>query len=256
MKTLRRLLPAALCLLLGSLSSAQDTTTAPDMTAGPAPAGKPWEPGWGFWPKVPKAWQQTHEGLLKKRDKGGINVLFLGDSITAGWSGAGKELWAAKFEPMGAANFGIGGDTTRQILWRIENGGLDGLKPEVVVLMIGVNNIFTNNGTDEEIAKGVAEVVKKIWEKTPDSKILLYSVLPLKADHYDQRVKTLNPMIGELGAGKDDKITVMDITNLFRGADGKIDPELYVADGTHLSQKGYETWGESLEMDLKELMKK
>ena len=252
MKNIRRIAPILLALFASSAAFAQD---APDMTAGPAPKAKPWEAGWGFWPNVPKAWQQTHQSLLKRRDKGGVNVLFLGDSITAGWSGAGKEVWAAKFEPMGAANFGIGGDTTRQILWRIENGELDGLKPKVVVLMIGVNNIFTNNGTDEEIAKGVGEVVKKIWEKTPDSKILLYSVLPLKADNYDQRVKTVNPIVAKLGAGKDDKITVMDITNLFRGADGKINPELYVADGTHLSQKGYEMWGESLEMDLKDLMK-
>ena len=80
-------------------------------------------------------------------------------------------------------------------------------------------------------------------------------MLPLKADNYDQRVKTVNRMIARLGAGNDDKITVMDITNLFRGADGKINPELYVADGTHLSRKGYEIWGESLEMDLKDLMK-
>ena len=247
MKTLLRI--SGLCLALLSLSAAQN---APDMTSGPAPKGKPWESGWGFWPDYPKAWQQTHESLLKRRDKGGINVLFLGDSITAGWAKAGKELWTEKFEPMGAANFGIGGDTTRQILWRIENGELDGLKPKVVVLMIGVNNIFTNNGTDEEIAKGVAEVVKKIWEKIPDSKILLYSVLPLKAETYDKRVQTVNPLIAKLAGPK---VTFFDLTKHFRASDGKQIADLYVADGTHLAAKGYETWATAMTPAIEKLLK-
>ena len=248
MKILRRLLPGALCCLLAAISPAQDTATAPDMTAGPAPAGKPWEPGWGFWPKVPQAWQQTHQGLLKKRDKGGIGILFLGDSITAGWSGPGKEVWASQFEPLKAANFGIGGDTTRQTLWRIGQGELDGLKPEVVVLMIGVNNIFTNNGTDGEIAKGVEEVIRRIQAKTPESTIILQSILPLKAEAFDKRVQSVNALIEKLAVGK---VKWLDLTPTFRGADGKSIADLYVEDGTHLGPKGYEAWAKVLAPVLK-----
>ncbi len=251
MKILRLLLPGALCLLLGTFSSAQETA-APDMTAGPAPKGKPWESGWGFWPDVPKAWQQTHQGLLQKNKRGGIEVLFLGDSITAGWGGAGKEVWATRYEPLKGANFGIGGDTTRQILWRIGNGELDGLKPKVVVLMIGVNNIFQNNGTDEEIAKGVAEVIKRIHAKTPESKILLQSILPLKAESYDKRVQAVNPLLQKLAGPK---VIWLDLTPSFRGGDGKNLADLYVQDGTHLGPKGYETWAEALTPKLAELLK-
>jgi len=248
MKTLRRLLPGLLGLALVSITCAQDTATAPDMTAGPAPKGKPWEPGWGFWPKVPQAWQQTHQSMLKRRDKGGIEILFLGDSITAGWGGAGKEPWAEQFEPLKAANFGIGGDTTRQTLWRIGQGELDGLKPKTVVLMIGVNNIFQNNGTDEEIAKGVEEVIKQVQAKTPDSTIILQSVLPLKAEAFDKRVQAVNLLIQKLAKGK---VQWLDLTPTFRGADGKGIEELYVADGTHLGPKGYEAWAKVLAPLLK-----
>lgn len=248
MKTLFR--TVAGLLFTAAIAAAQ--TAAPDMTAGPAPKGKPWEPGWGFWPKVPQAWQQTHKEMLKKRDKGGIEVLFLGDSITAGWGNPGKEVWARDYEPLKASNFGIGGDTTRQILWRIEQGELDGLKPKVVALMIGVNNIFQNNGTDDEIAKGVSEVITKILEKTPDSKILLQSILPLKAEVFDKRVQSVNPLVQELAGPK---VTWFDLTSSFRGADGKIIEELYVPDGTHLAPAGYEAWAKALTPKLAELLK-
>ena len=223
-----------------------------EMTAGPAPKAKPWEAGWGFWPKVPQAWQQTHQGLLNKTKKGGVNVFFFGDSITNGWSGAGKAVWAEKFEPLGASNYGIGGDTTRQLLWRMENGEMDGLTPKVVVLMIGVNNIFTNNGTNEEIAKGVEEVIKQIHAKSPNSKILLLSILPLKAEPFNKRVQEVNPMIAKFAG---DKVTYLDLTDKFRGADGQILTDLYVADGTHLAAKGYETWAAAMLPTLEGLAK-
>ena len=239
-------------LLCLAVTASAQPAAAPDMTTGPAPKGKPWEAGWGFWPKVPQAWQQTHQSMLKKTQAGGIEVLFLGDSITAGWSGAGKGVWASDYEPLKAANFGIGGDTTRQIIWRIENGELDGLKPKVVVLMIGVNNIFQNNGTDEEIAKGVSEVIKRIQEKTPDSKILLQSILPLKAEVFDKRVQSVNALVKEI---KGPQITWFDLTGTFRGADGKSITDLYVEDGTHLGPKGYEVWAKELTPKLNGLLK-
>lgn len=223
-----------------------------EMTAGPALKAKPWEAGWGFWPKVPEAWQQTHQSLLKKTQNGGVDVFFFGDSITNGWSGQGKAVWAEKFEPMGASNYGIGGDTTRQLLWRMENGEMDGLTPKVVVLMIGVNNIFTNNGTNEEIAQGVEEVLKQIHVKSPNSKILLLSILPLKAEPFNKRVQEVNPMIAKFAG---DKVTYLDLTDKFRGADGMILTDLYTEDGTHLATKGYETWSAAMLPTLEKLAK-
>src|SRR3989339_769229 len=63
---------------------------AAKMTSGPAPKGKAWEPAWGFWKDAPKYWLPTHFGFVKEAKKGDVNILFIGDSITKGWSGAGK----------------------------------------------------------------------------------------------------------------------------------------------------------------------
>jgi lysophospholipase L1-like esterase len=129
---------------------------------------------------------------------------------------------------------------------------MDGVNPKVVVLMIGVNNIFQNNGTNEEIVKGVAEVIKQIHAKSPESKILLLSVLPLKAEPFDKRVQEVNPLIAKLAG---EKVTFFDLTEKFRAADGKSIPELYVADGTHLAAKGYETWAAAMKPEIEKLLK-
>ena len=69
---------------------------------------------------------------------------------------------AKRFKPLGAGDYGIGGDSTRQVLWRLGHGLVDGLAPKLVVLKIGTNNLYGdhNAGTDEEIARGIKTVVK------------------------------------------------------------------------------------------------
>ena len=153
-------IPRVVSLVLVGFLSVSVRAQEEPQPEGPAPAGKPWEPAWGFWPKAPTAWFPTHWGLVKKAQSGKVDILFLGDSITKGWSGAGKDIWDQKYAPLQALNVGIGGDTTRQTLWRLDHKTLEGLQPRLVVLMIGVNNIFTNTGTDEEIAQGIEATVK------------------------------------------------------------------------------------------------
>src|SRR5204863_676117 len=80
------------------------------------------------------------------------------------------------FEPLKSANFGIGGDRTEHVLWRLQNGELDGIQPKVVVLMIGTNNTGANSA--EDIADGIKAIVKTIREKSKDSKVLLLAVFP------------------------------------------------------------------------------
>ena len=81
-----------------------------------------------------------HEGFVAEGQNGGIDVLFMGDSITDGWRRSGKEIWDREYVPLNAANFGIGGDRTQHVLWRLRNGEADGYQPKAVVLMIGTNN--------------------------------------------------------------------------------------------------------------------
>src|ERR1043165_2202337 len=96
---------------------------------------------------------KRHEQFLAVAKKGDIDLLFLGDSITDGWRGGGKKVWETNFAPLKAANFGISGDRTEHVLWRIENGELEGIDPKVVILMIGTNNSNTNS--PEEIADAI-----------------------------------------------------------------------------------------------------
>ena len=115
-----------------------------------------------------------HEKFLSQAKKGDIDLLFLGDSITQGWNN--NEVWRRHFGPRKAANFGIGGDRTEHVLWRIQNGELEGIAPKVTVLMIGTNNSGAN--TPEEIAQGITAIVDELRKRLPNTKILLLGVFP------------------------------------------------------------------------------
>ena len=117
--------------------------------------------------------QQMHESFLNAA-RGQDRLLFLGDSITEIW-GQGTEVWDQYYGKDDVANFGISGDQTQHVLWRIDNGELDGISPKVVVLMIGTNNIRTKK---EKILAGVTKVVDDIHAKLPESKLLLLAVPP------------------------------------------------------------------------------
>ena len=119
-------------------------------------------------PAVHSGTEKRHEGFVAIAKKGDVDVLFLGDSITEGWEGGGKEVWKKDFRPLKAANFGIGGDRTQHVLWRMQNGELEGIKPKAAVLMIGTNNPGSN--TAEEIADGIEAIVAELRKKRPTPK--------------------------------------------------------------------------------------
>src|SRR5947207_538308 len=121
-------------------------------------------------------WTKRHEGFVEIAKKGGVDFLLLGDSITDGWRGKGKGVYAEHFEPLKAANFGIGGDRTQHVLWRLQNGELDGIKPKLAVLMIGTNNLGGNS--DEEIVDGIKAIIKELHGKSPSTKLLLLGIFP------------------------------------------------------------------------------
>ncbi|ODM87824.1 Platelet-activating factor acetylhydrolase IB subunit gamma, partial [Orchesella cincta] len=89
----------------------------------------------------------------------------------------GKQIWDAKYAPLGAINYGIGGDRTEHVIWRIDNGELDGLRPQLVVVYIGSNNLPTHSN-NSEIVRGVDTVITKIHEKVPSANILLVGFFP------------------------------------------------------------------------------
>ncbi len=205
--------------------------------------------------QIQPRFQMLHESFLKRGKDGKIGVLFLGDSITEGWGGS-RPVWDAHFGKYDPANFGIGGDRTQHVLWRIENGELDGITPKVVVLMIGTNNI---GYPAEEIAKGDRKIVQAIRAKLPETKILLLGIFPRGADPTQpqvvgmrDKIKAVNAELAKLDDGK--TVRYLDIGPKFMEPDGSLSKEV-MPDALHLSRKGYQIWAESIQSHLDEMMK-
>jgi lysophospholipase L1-like esterase len=203
--------------------------------------------------------QARHARFNEISRKGEAPLVFLGDSITQGWEGAGKVAWEKHWAPLGAANFGIGGDRTEHVLWRLENGNFDGLKPKLVVLMIGTNNTGHQNRNGylcsaEQTAEGVKAIITKVQQKCPGTKVLLLGIFPRGTDNNDafrkQNVAT-NSVIKTYADGK--SIFYMDLGEKFLQPDGTLSQEI-MPDRLHLSPKGYEIWADAIDGKVKELM--
>jgi lysophospholipase L1-like esterase len=195
-----------------------------------------------------------HQQFLARAKQGNIDLLFLGDSITHNWSSArGKAIWDERYAPLHAANFGIGGDRTQHVIWRIENGELDGIKPKVTVLMIGTNN--SGDNSPEQIAAAIEKIVGLIRAKIPTTKVLLLAVFPRTRPNEEVRVETIkrvNQIIAKLDDGK--SIRYLDIGGKFLGPDGTV-PKDIMPDGLHPNEKGYQIWADAMAPLLDEMMK-
>ncbi|SKA98718.1 Lysophospholipase L1 [Prosthecobacter debontii] len=242
---------------LVSLSQGQVTTPAPK-SPGPAvilPPQAPDVPAIKLGPDgQPKAgFLPAHERFVKIAQEGKAQLVFLGDSITAGWA-AKKDIWDKAFGAWEPANFGIGGDRTQHVLWRIQNGELETIKPKAIVLMIGTNNVGADSA--EGIAKGITAIVKTIREKQPQAKLLLLGVFPRgeKASPNPSRdkLKEVNQIIAKLDNG--DSIHYLDIGDKFLQPDGSLTKEI-MPDFLHLSPAGYQIWADAITPKLGELMK-
>lgn len=201
----------------------------------------------------PTNWMARHEGFVKEAQAGHVDILFMGDSITDGWRGKGKNVWDKFYAPKYAANFGIGGDRTEHVLWRIENGELVGIDPKVVVLMIGTNNSGANSA--DQISEGVEKIVADFRTQLPKSKILLLAIFPRgKPDANPKQMDTIravNQRIAKLDDGK--MITYLDIGKAFLGDDGQLHAEV-MPDFLHPNEHGYELWAAAMNPTLDKML--
>jgi lysophospholipase L1-like esterase len=204
-------------------------------------------------------WVERHEGFVAETKRGGIEILFLGDSITDGWRTKGKAVWEKQYTPRHAANFGIGGDRSQHVLWRMEHGELDGIKPKVVVLMIGTNNSGKDQdgkprNTTPEIIEGVTTIVKGLRAKLPQSKILLLAIFPRgeKGTPIRDQLKEINTALAKLDDGK--MVKFLDIGANFLESDGTLSKEI-MPDLLHPNEKGYQIWADAMESTLGDLLK-
>ena len=207
-----------------------------------------------LWPVVPTAgffggdsWLKIHEGLVKtvQANPGPVDVLLVGDSITIQWGAS----WAKQFPDRKAANIGIGGDKTQNVLWRLDHGGVDGLQPKTIVLMIGNNNMFFTPETGvAAAAKGVEACARNLREKFPDAELIVAKILPCHApkSRFYEDILLTNAEIEKLNLGADPKIRVLDLTADFLNADGTIKKALYTPDNIHLSPEGYAAYAARL----------
>ena len=214
---------------------------------------KPWEPR----PRAEDpSWSARHQSFLGRAAAGPVDLLFLGDSITQGWGVDGAEVWKTEYAPKNAASFGISGDATQNLLWRITTGGeLAGLNPRAVVVMIGTNNFGLHDDKPEDVAKGVEAVVKAVREKLPQSKVLLLGLFPRDAEpgtDFRKRIEAVNQRIARLADGK--SVTFRDIGRRFLDEDGNLSADI-MPDALHLSPKGYGLWADAIRADLDALMK-
>ncbi len=201
-------------------------------------------------------WQERHDKFVARAREGNIDLLFLGDSITDNWPTLGKESWD-KLAPYKPANFGIGGDRTEHVLWRVLNGELDGISPKVVVLNIGTNNIGDGNHADEKpewAAAGVEKIVEVIRQKLPQSKVLLLAIFSRngKDSELNRKAIRVNQIISKLDDGK--AIRYLDIGKHFLDENGETPNEI-MPDKLHPYAKGYEIWFEAMRPTLDEMMR-
>ena len=202
---------------------------------------------------------QLHDAFLWRGKEAPIGLLFIGDSVTEGWIHSRNQapgVWKQHYWQYNPADFGIGGDRTQHVLWRIDHGELDGISPKVVVLMIGTNNI---GNTAEEITAADEKIVAEIHEKLPDAKLLLLGIFPRGADPKEpkvadmrEKIKQVNSELAKLDDGN--KTRYLDIGDKFLDGDGVIQKDI-MSDALHPTAKGYHIWADAMQPLLDEMMK-
>jgi lysophospholipase L1-like esterase len=205
--------------------------------------------------------QLAHQELLHKARTGKIDLYFLGDSITRRWGGTDYPdflaHWNKNFYGWNAGNFGWGGDTTSNILWRITNGELDEVNPKVIVLLAGTNDIGQNpkSSTAEQTAKGIAAVINVCKAKAPQATIILIAIFPRNDSTHSSDVITVindtNARIEKIADGK--KVRFLNINSQLADAEGKLFAGMTV-DNLHPTLKGYEIWAKNLKPLIAELL--
>ena len=186
---------------------------------------------------------------IKKMD-GNIDVAFVGDSITARWRGS--ENWTKHWGSYRAVNMGIGGDQTQHVLWRLQNGDLDGYKAKLFVVMIGTNNLWGKNANPAHAAAGVKAVIDLIQSKQPQAKILLMGLLPTgeKPNPGRENRMAVNKLISQYAGGS---VEYMDISAKYLEPDDTISKEV-MHDFLHLAPKGYDIWADAISSKVKEIV--
>ncbi|NRB27078.1 MAG: acetylglucosamine-6-sulfatase, partial [Roseibacillus sp.] len=196
-------------------------------------------------------WKTRHLDMNRKASSSSHDLLFIGDSITQGWEGAGKATWENYYGKRKALNLGISGDRTEHVIWRLDNGNLRRQqKAKAAVVMIGTNNTGHSEQDPGETADGVARILSILRARCPSARVLLLGVFPRDAMP-DGRKRRINDALNErLAAFHDGKrVHYLNINDQFLDGDGRLPKEI-MPDYLHPRQKGYAIWAEAIEAKL------
>jgi lysophospholipase L1-like esterase len=222
----------------GLLAAQPAPETAPGLPATtPATLDEVWAIEW---------WMPRHEEKLAARSKD-IRLILLGDSITHGWEDKGRTVWDRHFGDIPTLNLGFSGDRTENVLWRLQHGEVDGLEPDLVVVMIGTNNTGHRMDPPAAIAAGVRAILAELDNRLPDSEVLLLAIFPRSAEASDpQRAnnREANRLLKELAA--ETGVGFADFNAAFLESSGTLGEDI-MPDLLHPNEVGYEIWARQLE---------
>jgi lysophospholipase L1-like esterase/DNA-binding beta-propeller fold protein YncE len=209
--------------------------------------------------------QIAHTQLLEKARKGRIDIYFEGDSITRRWGASDEQYknflanWRQNFFGWNAADFGWGGDTTQNILWRLHNGELDNVHPKIIVVLAGTNNVgkLSPEGSQDprvaEVTRGIKAILEVCRQKAPKATIVLMGILP-RNDNLAVMpiINQINANIAKFADGK--RVRYLNINDRLADKDGRLFEGMTNGDGLHLDVKGYQVWADALKPIFKELL--
>lgn len=185
-------------------------------------------------------WITRHKQKLEEVKKGNIDLVLIGDSITA--YGERQRLYESYFGKRNTLNLGFGGDRTQNVLYRLRNGEINGISPKLVVLLIGTNNC---GNRPEDTVLGIKAIIAELRRRLPNSKILLLSILPRAAGSPNDNNMAVNKLLPPLADGE--TVMHLDMNSRFLNADGSLITDLFHSDFVHVSDKGYQVWWETME---------
>jgi beta-glucosidase len=216
-------------------------------------ASKPWEAEG----RTDGAWLSFHQAYVEQANRAAssnpefMKAIFYGDSITQNLAVEGLNVWNMYYQLRNTFDNGLEGDRTQQVLWRIRNGELIGLKPKLIILMIGTNNI-DDGATPDEIAVGVQTICQELRNQLPNTRILLLGILPRSGGaSISDAVAQINSKLINLDDGY--WIRFLNMISAFEISHTQVKPELY-KDDRHLTPAGYEVWYMSMESWFAEMI--
>ncbi len=200
-------------------------------------------------------WVKRHAENVEQMSKGDIDLLMIGDSITHGWEGGGKNYWDMYYSFRKPINLGFSGDRTENVLWRLDHLPLDKISPKAAMIMIGTNNVGHDSTNPKETSEGIKAIVNRLQKAYPEMRILVLNVFPRdnKPDgKYRKLVDEINSYLPD--ALKNEKnVALLDINKKFLETDGTLSPEI-MPDFLHPNTAGYGIWARTVDPILSKLL--